>query len=594
MKENIGGNTRKKILLCGCVLLAVLMYIRCFYGVDITDESFYVADAKAMLNGNVPYAYCNYSLASGAAFLMIPQLFMYGKIFPELQGVVLFMRLSYTTLRLLVLFISYRILKKYISDTSALLAVACMIPFWGSVVQNYSYNSIPTVLVFLCAVILYDVAQQEGKHPLWKLFLTGFLMAIAILAHPVYVVALLLFFALLFIDTQPKKRGAHIVAFCAGGLLELLIVFVPIICQVGIATLLRGLNRYIHPFASQSLTQSTAASRLEELVGLAWPAIRNGVLTAIVVLVLCLILFRKLHKVKYRLYALSASVIAAVWGSLFYIWNNFNGYDRLCMLGVLVSCGVVAYVVLRPGKKRLLLYLGIYPTLFAVLESVATGSNPALSRFYYTIPALCALVAIGKESHERSLRIVTVCVAVTSVVVMTVTGWQYVYRDAPIAELDTVVQSGVYAGLRTTEQRAHDLPELEQYLNTLVEPDDFYAFRDNVPAGYLMMHKGKMCDIATWDCLQYSYGVNAPAKLFDYYSRRDQIPDKIIYVDYGRDEQLSIEDPMFHYNDFVNRYYEQTQELSLNETFFQVRVYQYKGGFDKNYDAWVKTYDPLR
>lgn len=589
MKKKLVGNT-KNILLCGYFFLTALMYFRCLYGVDITDESFYLADAKAMMNGNILYAYCNYSLASGAALLIIPQLFLYSIFAPELQGVVLFMRLSYTTFRLFVLFISYRILKKHVSDVSALLGVGCLIPFLGNVVQNYSYNSIPTILVFLCAIILYDVERQRGKYSLWKLLLTGFLMAIALLAHPVYVVSLILFFILLFVDTQPKKRGAYILAFCAGGILELLIVFIPIFVQVGGATLLRGLSRYVHPFKSQSVVNSTGKSRLEDFIRLVWPALRNSAIVAVVVFLLCLILFRRFLKKKHHLYAVSVSVIAAVWAGMPDIWINFNGYDRLCIIGVYISCGVLMYAIFGPGKKHLLIYLGIYPILFAMLQAATTGTNSALSRFYYAIPALCALVIMGMEHCERLIRFTTACVAITLIVFMTVTDWQYVYRDASIIDLDAVVQSGVYAGLRTTEQKAQDLPELERYLNTLIEADEYYAFRDNVPAGYLMMHKGKMCDLATWDCMQYSYGANEPAKLFDYYSRRDHIPDKIIYVDYGRDERLSIDDSGFYYNDFVNRYYEQTQKVFLNETFSQVRVYRYKGGFDGNYEAWIKEY----
>ena len=160
-------------------------------------------------------------------------------------------------------------------------------------------------------------------------------------------------------------------------------------------------------------------------------------------------------------------------------------------------------------------------------------------------------------------------------------------------KLDCRVESGVYQGLYTTESRANDLPELEEYLNTVVSQDEYYCFRDNVPCGYLMVRQGQMCESATWDIMQYSYGLNTPAPLFDYYMRRGTVPDKIIYVDFGRDDHLSIEDENFRYNDFVNAYYELVEEVALNGTFRRVLVYQYNGTFDGDFSYWIDTYREL-
>ena len=105
-----------------------------------------------------------------------------------------------------------------------------------------------------------------------------------------------------------------------------------------------------------------------------------------------------------------------------------------------------------------------------------------------------------------------------------------------------------------------------------------------------MVHKGKVCDISTWDILQHSYQRNSPAILFDYYRRRDMIPDKIIYVDFGRDENLSIIEPEYRYNDWVNRYYDLVEDIELNDTYFHVMAYQYNGTFDGDYQWWIDTY----
>lgn len=100
------------ILICGCLLAVALMYIRAFYGTEITDEAFYVSDALGMIQGNIPYAYNNFSYGTGAAFLLIPQLFVYKLLVPDLNGVFLFTRLSYVTFRFLILLYFYHVLRK--------------------------------------------------------------------------------------------------------------------------------------------------------------------------------------------------------------------------------------------------------------------------------------------------------------------------------------------------------------------------------------------------------------------------------------------------------------------------------------------------
>ena len=165
-----------------------------------------------------------------------------------------------------------------------------------------------------------------------------------------------------------------------------------------------------------------------------------------------------------------------------------------------------------------------------------------------------------------------------------------VYRDAAISELNHRVTTGVYAGLYTTETRVHDLPELEAYLNSVIGEDERYAFRDNVPGAYLMLHKGVVCEPSSWDMCAYTYGRNTPAVLFDYYRRRNMIPDKIIYIDYGRDSCLSIEKENYRYNDFVHAYYDLVDDFELNETFKHIMVYAYNGKFDGNIDWWIQNY----
>ena len=164
----------------------------------------------------------------------------------------------------------------------------------------------------------------------------------------------------------------------------------------------------------------------------------------------------------------------------------------------------------------------------------------------------------------------------------------YVYRDAPMNELIYKVKTGIFKGIYTTEQNAADIMELESFIHDNTSEDEWIKFMDNVPMGYLFSD-GKMCDIRTWDDMNYTYKRNNPTKMYKYFVNREVIPDKLIYVDFGRDEQLSIEDDQWNFNEFVNEFYSFESEEILNET-FRVKIYLLNPGVGfEDYLQWVNV-----
>ena len=115
------------------------------------------------------------------------------------------------------------------------------------------------------------------------------------------------------------------------------------------------------------------------------------------------------------------------------------------------------------------------------------------------------------------------------------------------------------------------------------------SFRDNVPVAYLMRNKN-ICDVRTWDIMQYSYECNDPTLMYRYYKNKQEIPDVIAYIDFGRDEIMSIEKSQnaFQFNKFVNRYYKLEKNDFENNT-FKVMIYRNKGEFDGEYDELINT-----
>lgn len=586
------------LIALGCVFAAIVILIRVFYGTELTDEAFYVSDAVTMMHGNLYYAYNNYSYGTGGVFLMIPFLFIYELIVPDLEGVFLYTRVCYLLFYYAVLVFGYRILIKDFKKSSALLITGFMIVFaGGGNMFNFSYNMTPLTLAYISGLTIYDAIEHENRFSRAKLILSGFLMGIAVLGHLGYGIAIAVFACVILLRTKGsiKERLMNVLCCVMGGTLEMLIVALPIIAQAGASTLISGIKDKLNPYPQGSMYSGSASDKLDVLKATYMQWLPYLLVIFVFVFVFSLRYIRedekKLSKKGYAILSLSTGMFLL---SMYFCWSQIHSSGAVNWYwGFIGSIGVVALLLFIEFRKYpIILYIGIYPLIFAFASVVGIDSSASIERFVVAVPAMAAYFLVILNEESELARVIATVAAVGCIFSIGVNEFRCVYRDEHFSTLDYRVESGVNKGIFTTEARAHDLPELEEYLNSVISDDDFYAFRDNVPAAYLMVHKGTMCDKDTWDCLNYSYhhSTGSPSTLYEYYKRRGTFPTKVIYVDYGRDENLSIEDPDYMYNEFINTYYKKTEDIELNETFYHVVVYEYNGGFNGDYDYWINRH----
>ena len=584
------------LIVCGCILSAIVMFIRVFYGTELTDEAYYVSDAIAMVHGNIPYAYNNYSYGTGSAFLLIPLVFIYELLVPSNEGIFLFTRICYIFFWYAALLFGYRILRRDFKKSSALLVTGFLIPYaGGGTIFNFSYNTVPCALSYIAGLTIYDAVEHKNKFYAIKLYFSGFLMGIAFFAQPGYAIAIATFAAIILFRGKGLKDKVRDLSLClAGGITEILMVVIPIMIQSSPAKLIAGIRYKFNPYPTGTMYSRTTKSRIDVIVGMYKQYLPLMVCIFLFVLLFSLRYIReedkKLSKKEYVLLAASAAIFLL---TAFFCRSQSSVYtDNVNMYwGFVGSIGMAVLLLTFDFKKYpIILYLGIYPVLFSIVEVVVVDSEASISRYVAAVPVMAVYLLIMLNKKSELIRIIATVSVVACILSMGIIGFRYIYRDEHFSALDYQVGSGVYKGLYTSEARAHDLPELEEYLNSIVEDGEYYAFRDNVPAAYLMMHHGIMCDKATWDCLNYSYKKNAPAQLYEYYQRREAFPEKYIYIDYGRDEQMSIEEDGFLFNEFIDSYYTKTADFELNSTFSHVIVYEYKGGFDGDFDYWIERH----
>lgn len=568
------------------VIVVLISFIRIFFGTELTDEAYYISDAIKIVHGNIPFAYNNVTFGTGFTFLIIPLVFIYELIIPGMEGVFLFTRISYFVFWLTTLLLGFRILRKNYKKNYALLVTMLMVPYTaGPSIFNFSYNTIPCALSYLSALLLFDAIENGCKYKNFRYALIGFLMSLTVLAQPGYAFAVLVFAILIFSRVKEVSEKFKAFFLCALGFVtELLIVFIPIIIKVGLEDLLKGMTNMFYDLGGEAVTNASSQSLLERLLdGINRHKAIIPFLVVVAVLALGVIVFLivKKKRIAFELWAVLLSLCIAGFRMI--------GVDYGCWrIGFLSSIFCVLLIICGKAKKHpILLYLSIYPILFSAGEMIAFNSKAFLSRFTAAVPTLVCFFLVVLEDNKGKARKVNYVSVAVCILALIIGKYSYVYRDESIPLLNTRVDSGVYKGIMTTKARAKDLPECERYLNSFIKEGDRYTARDNVPTAYLMIHNGEMLDIRTWDSLQYSYGGNNPRDLYSYYERRKAIPDKFVYLNFGRDEIMSIELQDFKFNDFIDSYYSKIDDFEMNSTFSHVMTFEYSGDFDGNYEYWI-------
>ena len=582
------------IIFCGVILTAILMYYRAFFGTEITDGAYYVSEAKEILNGNVPFAYNNSSKAVGFTFLLIAVEAVYGMFVPNLEGVFLFCKLCFVTYKIVIAFMVYWILQKKEKKSHALLLSALIIVIDGYM-PLFNYNYVPMFNMLLAGCLLYDVIEQGALRKKSEIIVAGFAVSIGCFANPGWGIALIVFSVIIIMRISDKRDRINVLLWFYGAVIaEILIVFIPISIQTSVSELWYGLNRlFINPIPMDVINPNkTWAGVIDSFKG----PFKQWINIFVPVSIFTFFFSKKYISEKSKKLTteqcLTLSVTAAMFLHILYLCYAYRGgTDVIHLWGFTVSCYSVVFIIIRALKnERIFWYLAIYPPLYALAEIVLLSNGASIKRFVNAYTLLIPILYVLLKNKLELIRIMATIMAGIIIISYGYTGFNYVYRDDSFHNLTTKVESGVYKGNYTTPTRAQDLPELEEYLNRIIKENETYAFRDNVPSAYLMVHTGKICEISTWDILQHSYHRNSPAVLFDYYRRRDMIPDKIIYIDYGRDENLSIVEDGYRYNDWVNAYYDLVEDIELNETYFHVMVYRYNGAFDGDYQWWIDNY----
>lgn len=534
MKENKCA-IRRIMPYIGLGAVSILLFIRSFYSFSWSDESFYLTIVHRFWLGERIIADEWYTTQLSTP-LLLPFYALYQWMTGGNEGVYLYFRLLYWAISTAVAFGIFTGLKKWNSGTASLICALIYLLYSRANIGGMSYYNLTLTLVLLAVLLIYcQLCKKREKR--WQLYLTGILLALAVvntpfLAIPYVIVALYL---LLVKKFCMLRRDIFMVI---GGTVTAAVVYLGyVFSKVSLDELLQNIPYILNEPELQSTNP---------------------------VLAVPIIFARIIWRYKWTIWA---TVLL-----LFYIWNRKRRKDAVSegeLLGIMAADLVIFVVnsvlsVNMVGCINIAVVLFIFPFVYAceewktvdkrILGVFGTaGCSLALAFSFSSDTGLDALtisfVVMGmgavllvfriRRLTESSLLygavLMTVCVMICQSAILRLFS---VYRDASISRLDTQITSGPARFLYTTKEHARQYAELEAAIEEYVREDDvvFYS---------------KWC-FWSYLCSDNEYGVPSSwrmpfdsPRLEEYYGLRpDKIPTCIFVLNpvYGDFESRLIQD----------------------------------------------------
>lgn len=492
---------RRTILIVLFSVVGLLCYARLYFGVDLTDESFYAAVPYEYVLGDHPFVdELNAHPGQSFAFLTYPLVRAYYAV-ASWDGLVLALRHAYFALVTGVALLFLLLLRRLVEWPWLLaggLGYMALVPYS---VPALSYNTMAAG--FLACGFMFGLNYLLVSHARPHICLAGVFHGLAAIAYPPLLLVLPAY-AIALWSLRPSTRARTVLTYCLGAL-----VF-PTVC--GAVILMIGPSNVVHALSFSQVTgvMGGGSVKLKELLfwhPAHWAA---RVAPAALLAVVAIVAGRKRTRLRRWCIALIpvaglcvlATGQARLWAGVPFVrsvpfyWSGpwcYWSVLYIILLG-LYSWLVVLYELGPSDSRRCLVVWGLVPALFAGGVTAHWSANGFVSAWVGLAPSvLVAAIATGlaarssrasgEQNHAAWIRLTPVAAVLVAGLLFQ---WVAAYNEAPIWELTTRVQTGPFRGLYTTPERSALVQGMAADIDAVAAPADTIFFLPDLPYGYLL------------------------------------------------------------------------------------------------------------
>ena len=235
---------RKKylpILIFNAVLI-VLVILRTFFCIIITDEVFNIGQALRTIRGNT-FLVENWDYFQTGDSFLIPFLYIFCKITGSTEGIVLFSRLVFVALQTLLSVFIYKILSRFFDRMSSFFAVVIYTTAISFLLFYMWYDNweifFRLIGLFLIFYAISSFDQKTSGKAYLMVFLAGIAHACMVFAYPTMIALYMYVLALIFFYRRKQSAKAHnlMALFYILGSALVFAVFMLYVLKIGVGNL---------------------------------------------------------------------------------------------------------------------------------------------------------------------------------------------------------------------------------------------------------------------------------------------------------------------------------------------------------------------
>lgn len=477
------------------VAVAAVLYRRLYYGIDFTDESFYVAVPYRFVLGARPFVDDTGIQDQTAALLVYPFIRAYYAV-AGVTGIVLYMRHLALVFSLVVAVAVTVSLRAVLGGPIALIVALAAFAFVPFDIRGLGYNVLSSGL-FTAGTLLAFRARSSAAAAV-----AGTCLGLAAFAYPPLGIAVVVVIG---VWTALARRVVASFVVTAAGLP--LLGATALVMVVGARPILDDYRS-----ARANFGEGGGMAKLRQIATHEWAAWHDWYLVLAALALLALLWRWQRRLAPFPLLALPLLVLPPRPGFYSASLEYVARYGWLAL--------PLYFLVRRRPAARLMVFGVWLPSLVAGLTTAYSSANGGVNFGVGLFPAsiVTSVFLVWSLEEARFPRAAAAIPALTVLVVLVALGVP-IYRDGPISRLHALITDGPYAGLRTSNGKRAFLSRLDSDLASLPSSCRIVFF-DDFPAGYLLT-RARPDTNSTW-----TFGVSKAdtrsyqGALVGYYRRR--------------------------------------------------------------------------
>ena len=483
--------------LAGLLGIGLILFLRCFYSVNTTDEAYYIGTVYRLWFGDGMLCDEWNPTQQMCSFWLYPFYVLFRLILGSNEGMILAFRLLYIVFQLFISGYLYGKLKKF--GYISILPIFFYLLSTAFNINSLSYNTMANSALAALLVTLGMMEKPDWKNGIW----CGIFASIVVMGNPYAVFAYILYgiacVAVTLIFKKLKKDVPVALQFgtffkmslTAAGVLVVFLIF-----TFWHATLERIMNNLPYIVGDQEHVQ-----RWNVKISDYFRYFREHYFGAVLVplVVSGSALFDK-KRVEHGALYMILNVLAILPYMIYH--GLISDYVPVNLVTVPICfLGLPAFVVSKKPLRKVF-YIWYLPAMvYPFIVQITSNTGPlAVSAGFVTAGAASVLLAAAwaEEQEGSLLKNVVHGVILLQLIMMLFLRITYVWADAPLSELTTKVERGAAKGLYTTELTAGYYEEMYDDIDELnMTEEDGFLVVGSEPLLYLYADR-QVASYSTW------------------------------------------------------------------------------------------------